>query len=485
MSHVTHGPLNGPLARMRQAATEDLSCLSLMDRDDVSRTLEAHGVQWRDDVFTPMVTLQAFLDQVLDTDGSCRAAVAKVLAWRIGCGQSACSARTGGYCRARQRLPEPALHALVQQVGLRVHEWPACPDARDAPRPAAESRAGRGLPHGVGLLGGRRIKIADGSTVSMPDTPANQQAYPQARTQKPGLGFPIARIAALFDLSTGTVLDAAIGPYKGKQTGENALFRNLLGQVDMHDVVAGDGGFGSFWNFAMMQARGADAIFPLHQCRPEDFRRGKRLGKHDRLVEWRKPSQRPAWMDEQMDQQMPDTLTLRQVRVHIDVPGSRVQALVLVTTLRDPQQYPKAQLAEVYHARWHAELDLRAIKSAMRMDVLRCKTPAMVRKEFWMHLLAYNLVRTIMAQAASHHHGPPRTLSFTGAWQTLRAFAPLASSPQCDALAYTTLLNAIASHRVGHRPNRVEPRAVKRRPKPLPLLKEPRHLARNRLLHPR
>lgn len=465
MAHVNPGRLRGPVARFRGAAAEaaGLPFSSLMDRREVEPVLDAHGARWRDEVFTPLVTVYAFLGQVLDADGACRAAVARVLAWRIGRGQPACSARTGGYCQARQRLPEAALHALMQRVGRRLHEQ-------------------HGAAASGGLLDGRSIRIVDGTTVSMPDTPANQQTYPQARTQKPGLGFPIARIVAMFDLHSGAVLDAAIGPYKGKQTGENALFRGLFGQLPPGDVVVGDCGFGSFWNFAMLKVHGVDAVFPLHQCRPEDFRRGTRLGKNDRLVEWRKPRARPDWMDKQTYQSLPDTLTLRQVRVHINVPGFRVQTLVLVTTLLDPRQYPKEELAEVYRTRWQAELDLRTIKCAMRMDVLRGKSPAMVGKEIWMHLLAYNLIRTIMAQAAAAHRCTPRDISFTGAWQTLGAFAPLAPPTRRDPLVYAALLHAIASHRVGNRPNRIEPRAVKRRPKPHALLTEPRQQARTRLL---
>lgn len=462
MVHAGHGRLGGQVARVRRGAAdaEGLAFSRLLDRREVEEVFEAHGVRWRLGVFTPVVTLYAFLGQVLDADGSCRAAVARVLAWLIGRGESACSARTGGYCQARARLPEAAPHALMQRVGRRLHEA-----------------------HGGGaLLGGRPIKLVDGSTVSMPDTPANQRTYPQARTQKPGLGFPIARIVALFCLHSGAVLDAAIRPYKGKQTGENALFRSLLGLLQPGDLIAGDCGFGSFWNFALLLARGVDALFPLHQCRPEDFRRGKRLGKFDRLIQWRKPGQRPDWMDRQTYDSLPRVLTLRQVRVQVDVPGFRVKTLVLVTTLLDPAEAPRQELAEVYRARWHAELDLRAIKIALHMDVLRGKSPAMVRKECWMRLLAYNLIRRVMAQAATRAAAcPPRELSFTGALQTLHAFAPLALSHGCQPPVYAAMLHAIASHRVGDRPNRIEPRAVKRRPKPHALLTEPRLKARTRL----
>jgi hypothetical protein len=334
------------------------------------------------------------------------------------------------------------------------------------------------------LLGGRPIKLIDGSTVSMPDTKANQKTYPQSKTQRPGVGFPMARLVAVLSFSCGAVLGLAVGPYKGKQTGEPALLRQLWNCFAPGDVAVADCCYGSFWNFAMLLARGVDSVFPLHQCRTCDFRRGRRLGKEDHLVRWFKPVQRPEWMSRKTYNALPPTLELREVRIHIAQPGFRTESLVLATTLLDPEKVTCSTLAEVYRVRWHAELDLRSIKVTMQMDVLRCKTPEMVRKEIWAHLLAYNFIRTIMAQAAAGLGVPARELSFSGALQTFNAFRPMLQmvAAALRSTLWHTMLAAIGCHRVGNRPDRVEPRAIKRRPKAHKLLTIPREEARKQLL---
>lgn len=464
MLHYSHGRLGRHVDFCRRQAA-DGSGLPFADHlcpQLVQRALDRAGVGVRACVFSPMVTVYVFLAQVLSKDHSCRCAVARLLAWLVGQRSKTCSPDTGPYCKARHRLPERVVVELAREVGGELHQRVACDS----------------------LLGGRPIKIVDGTTVSMPDTPANQKAYPQSNAQKPGLGFPIARMAVLISLQCGAVLDMAIGPYQGKQTGETALFRRMWNHLQRGDIVLGDRYFGSFWHIAMLQQRGVDVIFRLHQQRSDDLRRGKRLGKYDRLVQWFKPEQRPDWMDRKTYAQLPNVIEVRLVKVTVNVPGFRVKSLTLVTTLTDPTAVSRAELAEVYRARWHGELDLRSIKCTMQMDVLRCKSPAMVRKEIWMHLLAYNLIRTVMAQAAQAHGAQPRQISFTGALQTLEAFVEMMRFTR-DAddwlRAYRALLQAIAHHRVGQRPNRCEPRAVKRRPKAIALLNVPRKQARYRL----
>lgn len=463
MWHHSQGRLEHQVDCMRQQEADGagLPFADLLCPHDVQRVIDQEGGGVRACIFSPAVTLYAFLAQVLSKDHSCRKAVARLLAWWIARGCKSCSPDTGPYCKARARLPERVPAELARQVGADLQRRVACDS----------------------LLGGRPIKIVDGTTVSMPDTPSNQQAYPQAKTQKPGLGFPIARLCALISLQCGAVLDMVIGPYQGKQTGETALFRCMWDHLHRGDIVLGDRYFCSFWHIAMLCQRGVDVIFRLHHLRDCDFRRGQRLGKYDQLVQWFKPKQRPDWMDAQTYAQLPDVIEVRQVKVTVNVRGFRVKSLVLVTTLTDPIAVPRDALAEVYRARWHAELDLRSIKCAMQMDVLRCKSPAMVRKEIWMHLLAYNLIRTVMAQAAQSHGVPPRQISFTGSMQTLEAFADVIRFADADdwPRLYRAMLQAIAHHRVGHRPDRHEPRAVKRRPKPHPLLTVPRKQAQCRL----
>jgi len=293
----------------------------------------------------------------------------------------------------------------------------------------------------------------------------NQAVYPQQSAQQPGLGFPIARIVVVFCLACGTVLDAALGRHQGKKTGENTLLRSL-DAFEPSDVLLADRCFSGYFDIACWQQQGVDVVTQLHQRRSCDLRRGRRLGPDDHIIIWTKP-QRPSWMDEETYANMPDLLVVREVRVRIAVPGFRTKVVVVVTTLLDAQEYSPRDLAELYRARWHAELDLRSLKITLGMDVLRCKKPEMVRKEIWAHLLAYNLIRTLMARAAEDIACTPRDLSFKGTLQTMKEFADrlLDARGQTREQLYDWLLVAIAAHQVNDRPNRVEPRARKRRRK--------------------
>jgi hypothetical protein len=448
--------------RTQFAQADGLPFADVLPAERVLKALEEEGVNWREVVYTPVVTLWAFLTQVSSPDGSCRAAVARVIAWLVGQGRRGCSPKTDPYCKARQRLPEAVLKRLARETGRALSgdlpsEW---------------------------LWKNRRVKLADGTTVSMPDTPANQQAYPQATTQKPGLGFPIARLVVVFCLATGAAVDLALGRYQGKKTGENALLRELEHALEPGDVLLADRYFAGWFDIAWWRQRGVDVVVRLHQHRRCDLRRGRRLGPNDHCTIWAKP-QRPTWMDEETYRGLPDEQEVREVRVTISQPGFRTRAVVVATTLLDPEAVSAADLAGLYRARWHAELDLRSLKITMGMDVLRCLSPDMVRKEIWAHLLAYNLIRTVMAQAAYENDLLPRDISFKGAQQTVAAFADRLIDA-ADAMELyercAELLTAIAAHRVGDRPDRSEPRARKRRPKHYPYLTKPRCEARKQLL---
>jgi hypothetical protein len=433
-----------------------------LDAGDLARLVTEEVGPTRDRLFTPAVTTAVFLSQVSSDDQSCRSAVARLLAWRVARGLPACSPDAGGYCKARQRLPESLLPRLARHVADRIGD--------QAPEPWA--------------FHGRRVVIADGSTVSMPDTPENQAEYPQHSAQKPGGGFPIARIVVLIALATGCVLDAAIGAGKGKLTGEMALVRGLHGRLRRGDILVGDSYYSSFDEVVTLAGMGVDVVMRRHGGRPVDFRRGTRLGRQDHTVEWHRNRNRPGWMGREEFAALPRVLVMRELRVRVDKPGFRTRSLVVVTTLLDPAAFPAGELASLYRQRWHAELDIRSLKVAMRMDVLRCHTPAMVRKEFWAHLLAYDLVRGAMAEAACRHGQSPRELSFQGARQTLEGFrGELGRATRSDSVVLVeAALSAIAYHRVGDRPDRVEPRVVKRRPKAYPRMQVPRKVARKRLM---
>jgi DDE family transposase len=464
MSHSTAGKRARQIEKLRAqfGQADDLAFAKVLPAERIEKALKEEGVIWRERVYTPLVTLWAFLGQMISPDGSCRAAVARVLAWLVSCGEKPCTPQTGPYCKARQRLPESLFVRLARETGRTLHD--------EVPE---EWR-----------WKGRRVKNVDGTTVSMPDTPENQAEYPQPTAQKPGLGFPLVRMVVVFCLACGTALDAALGQYAGKQTGENSLLRSLEKAFTPGDVLLADRCFSGYFDIAWWWQRGVDLVVRLHQRRRCDWRRGRRLGPNDHVVLWTKPSKRPQWMDEATYEQMPATLELREVRVRIAEVGFRTREMVIVTTLLDASSYTVQDLADLYRARWHAELDLRSLKVTLGMDVLRCHTPEMVRKEIWGHLLVYNLIRTLMAQAADDNLCEPRDLSFKGTLQTLHAFADRLDMARGQAREelYAWLLAAIGSHRVGDRPNRIEPRARKRRPKSYRLLTKPRNIARKQMV---
>jgi hypothetical protein len=440
---------------------QDLCMRELLPKKQIEAAIERHQLHFRQCLYTPLVTVWTFLYQVLASDQSCRAAVARLLALLCINGDGSGSAKTDPYCKARQRLPEQLPADLARTTGGDLH--------RQVPA--------------VGLLGGRSIKIADGTTVSMPDTPANQKAYPQQPGQKKGLGFPILRLVGLISLSCGTVLGVAMTRYSGKRTGETSLLRRLLGHLETADILLADAMFSNYWTIAMLLIRGVDIVSRHDGKRKLDFRKGRRLGRYDHIVDWPKPK-RPSWMSSRLYASLPETVSIRQLKVELRQKGFRCRRMHLVTTLLDTQLYRKEDLAMAFRSRWHAELDLRSIKQVMQMDVLRCKSPAMVRKEIWMHLLAYNLIRTLMAQAALAAGLCPRDISFKGTLQTLVVFAAAGwSCPGRRNELYAAVLRAVATHRVNDRPDRIEPRAVKRRPKKGRYLNEPRSIAKARLLN--
>lgn len=459
MSQTTSRRIRDQINLLRSQARLPFS--DLLDVEIVKEVLSEEGVRYRDRIFSPVVTLWTFLTQVLSLDHCCRKAVACLIAERTARGLEPCSADSGSYCKARQRLPLGVIVKLVRRIASAIE------------KPVPKSW----------LWKGREVLLVDGTTVSMPDTPKNQQAFPQSSAQARGLGFPLARVVGIVSLATGVLSDLAIGPCKGKKTGETALLRELLDRLRGGEILVGDRYFASYFGIALLAQRGVDGLFRMHQRRKFDFRRGQRLGVEDHVVTWTKP-ERPDWMDEETYAQIPDEMRIRELRIKVDQPGFRVNELVLVTTMFDATEYTKEDLAALFWERWNIELDLRSIKCLMKMDVLRCQTPQMVVKEIWMHSLAYNLIRGVMAAAAEAHDKAPRQISFAGTLQTMEAFRDnlSAATPESRERLVDVMLKAIANHEVGDRPGRVEPRAIKRRPKPHDLLTEPRKQARKRLM---
>jgi hypothetical protein len=420
----------------------------VLDDPTLATVLDVHGKPNRERLYPPLATLRLFIGQVLSADCACQDVVGRRLSERLAQGQSASALNTGSYCDARQRLPLDLPVALGATLGVRLESL--------APKHWRWQ--------------GRTVKLFDGTTVSMPDTPDNQQAYPQSREQKPGLGFPIARIGALIGLASGAVLRYQVAPCEGKGTGEQSLLANLLPHLKAGDVLLADALLATWWIVEGASRRRADVVMPQHGRRITDFTRGSQLGKKDHVVHWPRPP-KPKTMSAEDYARYPEFIMMREFEV---------DGRILVTTLLDPGFAAPRALDALYRMRWNIEVDFRTIKITLQMDVLRCKSQSMVEKEIAVCLLAYNLVRWAMAKAAALTDVLPRVLSFTGAKRLLAAFSDqLRRTPEKRMGAViATVLASIATLKLPFRPDRIEPRAKKRRPKNLPLLTVPRKVAR-------
>jgi Transposase DDE domain len=427
---------------------DSLSELSILD------ALNEYGVQFRDRLFNPVTTIWGFLSQVLSDDHSCRETVSRIIAHRAAAGLERCSPNTASYCNARVRLPTAVLRSLARRTAQQLQA---------------------GLPESW-KWNGRSVFIADGSHVSMPDTPQNQAGYPQPVVQQDGIGFPLARVAVLLSLATGACHDLAIAPYAGKGTGETTLLRQLYDSLSPGDVVVADALFDNYFLACEFRQRSLELV-----ARVQAERVGSRTVESrpdGDVIVWQRPN-KPHGMKGEQYRTYPESLTMRQVSVDARGKDNRAEQFKVVTTLLDTS-IDGGQIGGLYERRWDGEVDIRSLKSTMKMDILRCKTPEMVQKEIWVYLLAYNLLRTVMAVAANESNVEPRAISFKGAKQALTAFAPKleAARPEQRAELVDALLTAVAYHRVGNRPGRWEPRARKRRPKPTKRLNQPRRVAK-------
>lgn len=444
--------------RSRFSSAPELPFSEVLTEERIEAAMPANVV-YRERLFPPCTTLWVFLWQVLSPDHSCRDALMRFLAFLTARGLPPCSTDSGSYCEARKRLPEQLLSTLTRQTGEELQTAATPP-------------------------GKRPVKVVDGSTVSMPDTARNAKAFGKPRNQHEHVGFPLARIVVLLCLATGAALELAIAPYRGKKTGELSLFREIQPMLKEHDILLGDRIFGTYCDIARLRQRGIDVVFRNHANRSTDFRRGIRLGREDHLVAWDKPTARPDWLTNEEFDALPATLTLRELRIRVNIRGFRVKSLIVITTLTNPDEYSKQDIGDLFQQRWQAELDLRSIKTVMQMDVLRCKSPEMVRKEMWVHLLAYNLLRSVLCSTAEEHRTEVRKLSFKAALQAVNWFLSMLLTEPLDKLGSTCdeLINAVAQHTVGNRPNRFEPRKVKRGRKPYQRMKKTRAEERKQCL---
>ena len=439
-------------------SADSYAIFNLLTGPQLLDRVEALLPDHRERQFPPTETLSMFIAQTLSADGSCQQAVDDAAVKRLVGGLKPCSTNTSGYCQARARLPLPIISTLVRQTGKII--------AEDSAATWWHWR-------------NRQVRLVDGATVTLPDTPENQNAYPQPNSQKAGLGFPICRLVALLCLGSGALLDTATGPCKGKGGDEQTLLRSMLDTLKRDDILLGDAFYPTYFLLCELRHRGIDGLFEQHGARKRstDFRKGEKLGARDHLIILTKPKKKPYWMDQDTYDRTPATLTVREFKA---------DGKIMVTTFLCPKVASKSALKVLYRSRWNIELDLRNIKTTLGMEILSCKTPEMAIKELWVYLLAYNLIRLLMAQAALLADRLPRQLSFKHTVQLWIAWQQRGGTG--GVVSINALLILIAGPQVGLRPGRVEPRAVKRRPKPFPLLTKQRQLAKEEILkngHPK
>ena len=431
---------------------------NLLPESEIQKVMDELKIKYRQRLFDPFVTLWAFLSQVLESDKSCHNAVSRVISYLVGEKVELPSTDSSAYCQARSRLPEELLQKLFGKAAQNLSEKVTTKY----------------------LWCGRSVKVIDGSSVSMPDTVENQEAYPQPSSQKPGCGFPIAKIGVIFSLATGAAIALAIDVLN---THDLKLARKLYSFLNPLDVLLGDRAFCAYADLVFIRNLGCDAVFRKHQARKTTMRKGKIIGSSDKLVTWYKPKKCPQGLTDSEFFSLPSTLNVREIYYYIIIPGFRTERVSLITTLLDTTVYPTLEVLKLYGERWNVELNLKHLKTTLGMEVLRCKSPSMVRKELYIYLLAYNLLRSLMWSAGTTYGTPPLRLSLQGTRHHLDNFTPkllAATSTQRDQI-YCTLLKIIVHKTVPLRPGRSEPRVRKRRPKSYPLMKQPRHELRSQL----
>ena len=414
---------------------------------------EDQGPNSRDRIFSLRLTFECFLWQVLKPKTSCREVVRQVQALFRLHQRGYVDEGDSAYVQARLRLPKERLEKAL-----------------GATAQAADRRVGQG-----GQLQGRPLKVADASTTQLADTRRNQKRYPQPAAQKPGCGFPVLKFVALFSLASGAILNVALGNLHHHDL---RLLRQLWEQLKKGDILLGDRAYGEYTTLATGPQRGVDVVARLHACRKVDFRKAQRLAKNDGLFVWTKGYQQSEVLSTTQWGLLPAQITVRIIRFTATIRGFRARRITLVTTLLDPKDYPAQELIALYARRWRLELCLRDLKTTMGMEQLRCKSPDMAEKELLAYLVAHNLIRCLIAEAVARYQVDLERVSFKGSVDALRQYSDaIAKAPNQklrDQLWADLLLN-LARDLVRYRPNRQEPRAVKRRPKPYPLLNQPRH----------
>lgn len=455
--------------------SNELPLADVLDDNQWQEIFDAHEIEFGKEegsIYTPAITLWALISQVFFKEEmrSCKAAVGRIASLWATLGKTICSTNTGAYCRARSKISWEAVHDICCQI---AQDTEAMYDAQDVDPELTQHDV---VAEAQTIATSGRILLVDGFTVTAADTPENQEVFPQSPSQKEGLGFPLIRGVSLISMVTGLLVELVLGSYAGKQSGETALLWQMLEQLKSGDTLVADCFYCTYWIVAACKVKGVNLVMKNHDKRDDDPLGANRIDKHQRTTVWLRP-QRPDWMTEEEYAACPEKIEIRLVDVIIEQPGFRSEKYTIATTILDTKVFTRDWITNVYRSRWMVELDIRSIKCSLDMDIIRAKTPEMVKTEIWSCLLAYNLIRMKMLQSCAVNGRMPRTLSFTTTLQLLANNWLLASVILTAELVELGQQTS-ASEIVGNRPDRVEPRANKRRPKLLALLTKPRAQAR-------
>jgi len=443
--------------RLAEIRRKSISQLAKCFTDFIpAQPLQPHqsGAQSRRRLFSKENTFWGFFSQILNADGGCSVVVRKFHAFAASRSMKLPSSSTSAYCQARLKLEESDLESIQAHTSKQLTQ--------------------RGTDK---VLQNRRVVVADGTGVSMPDTAENQQVWPQTRQQKPGCGFPQAYICACFNLQTGVLLSYELG---NKKSHELLMLREQWSTFNPGDIFPGDKGFCSYYDVSRLNDKGVDSVITLGKRKLVTSKNADEiLGEDDLLIHWSRPK-RAKHLSYNKDEwlALPDKLVLRQIKVKVKQPGFRTQSFHIITTLTDTSIYSAKAIADLYFQRWDIELFFRDIKTTMGMDILRCKSPSMIRKELLMHFIVYNCLRLLMLKAADKADVLVRLISFKASVQALRQWEPLLKSElsaQEQARLLSLLCDSIAASVIHVRKGRREPRCKKRNPKNYQRLTKPRH----------
>jgi len=438
-------------AIFKRLASSSLCELTDLMRDRVP--LPEEDQSSRNRIFDQWKTFWLFLSQVLSVTRTCREALKKAQAWACLEKKKIISSNTSAYCQARLRLKRSYLKKINQKI--------------------LESFDGNLKKKHMWL--GRRVKVVDGSSVSMPDTEENQKYYPQPSGQKKGCGFPVMRIVILFSLHTGAWLNTGFGSLR---VHELMIWKKMIKKLDQGDIILADRGFCSFAGYYQLLKMNVDSVMRLHQRRSTGVQKIKKLGKKDWIVKWTKTKSTPKWATKEEWNEYPSSILVRHVQIDIELPGYRTKKITVATTLTDNKKYSKCKITELYRKRWMAELFLRDLKTSMNMEILRCKSPKLILKEITILMIAYNMIRALIFQAAVKNNMDPFRISFKGTIATISQWMPLINALKNHSKknAMNNMLTILAKDIVPYRPNRLQPRAVKRRRNSYQLLTQPRNI---------